>query len=39
VSDTNLIVLQPVRLLVTVRAYQSVNSVFLSQQNSINRAY
>ena len=31
--------IQHVRLLVSVRAYQSVNSSFLSQQTSINRTY
>ena len=31
--------IQPVRLLVSVRAYQPANSAFLSQQTSISRAY
>ena len=35
----NLRVSQPVRLLVSARAYQPANSVFLSQQNSTSRAY
>ena len=32
-------VIQPVRLLVSARAYQSANSVFLSQQTSTSRTY
>ena len=31
--------IQPVRLLVSARAYQPANSVFLSQQTSTSRAY
>jgi len=32
-------VYQPVRLLVSARAYQPVNSIFLSQQNSTSQTY